>query len=54
METDIDPASAGQEELRLLVGDVIECEFGFMTKYMLHTHDMHSGQNTSQNTPFQC
>ncbi|KAJ4010282.1 hypothetical protein NW766_008151 [Fusarium irregulare] len=24
METDIDPASAGQEELRLLVGDVIE------------------------------
>jgi len=27
METDIDPASAGQEELRLLVGDVVECEF---------------------------
>lgn len=27
METDIDPAEAGHEEIRLLVGDVIECEF---------------------------
>lgn len=27
MESDIDPVEAGHEELRLLVGDVVECEF---------------------------
>lgn len=27
METDIDPAEAGHDEIRLLVGDVVECKF---------------------------
>jgi hypothetical protein len=50
METDTDPVEAGHQELRLLVGDVIECEFIMTRLTKTFAHKIHSVQSTRQNT----